>query len=151
MQTFEQLMTNQDRESSAVILGATSTMPRGVDGILTTNLNIQNSGHNISSYPHSNLKNGMSASMLKGQYNYQEMFQDDENAVCGAFDEGEIDKQIMMMTSNCTNLEQAQTKLSWALNLAKEATIENKTMREELDALLLEADRLKLQLEQKKT
>ena len=79
------------------------------------------------------------------------MFQDEENAVCGAFDEGEIDKQILMMTSNCTNLEQAQKKLSWALNLAKEATIENKTMREELDALLLEADRLKLQLEQKKT
>ena len=57
----------------------------------------------------------------------------------------------MMMTSDCTNLEQAQKKLSWVLNLAKEATIENKNMREELDQLLLESDRLKLQLEQKKT
>ena len=57
----------------------------------------------------------------------------------------------MMMTSNCTNLEQAQKKLSWALNLLKEATMDNKNLKEELDQLLLESDRLKLQLEQKKT
>ena len=78
-------------------------MHEGTNGILTNNLNIQNS--NPPSFPPSNLKGEMSASMLKGHYNYYEMFCDNENAACGAFDAGDVDKQIMMMTSNCTNLE----------------------------------------------
>ena len=57
----------------------------------------------------------------------------------------------MMMTSNCNSLEQAQSKLNWALTVAREATLENQSLKEELDSLLLESDRLKLQLEQKKT
>ena len=57
----------------------------------------------------------------------------------------------MMMTSNCHSLEQAQSKLNWALTVAREATLENQSLKEELDSLLLESDRLKLQLEQKKT
>ena len=87
-------------------------MPMGVEGILTNNYNIQNSsGNDNLSLPHSNMqsanmKNGMSASMVKGQYNFQELI-NDENTVCGAFDDGDVDKQIMMMTSGCINLEQA--------------------------------------------
>ena len=33
----------------------------------------------------------MSASMVKGQYNYQDLFTE-ENEMCGAFEEGNIDK-----------------------------------------------------------
>ena len=62
--------------------------------------------------------------MVKGQYNYQDLFTE-ENEMCGAFEEGNIDKQILMMTSNCKNLEQAQSKLNWALTVARELTIEN--------------------------
>lgn len=81
--------------------------------------------------------------MLKGQYNYQDLLKED-NEVCGAFDENTIDKQILMMTTNCTSLEQAQSKLNWALTVAREATVENQSLKEELDRLLLESDRLKL-------
>ena len=55
---------------------------------MNTNRNIQNTG-NPSPYPNS--KNGMSASMMKGQYNYQDLFTE-ENEMCGAFEEGNIDK-----------------------------------------------------------
>ena len=49
-----------------------------------------------------------------------------------------------MMTTNCTSLEQAQSRLNWALTVAREATVENQSLKEELDRLLLESDRLKL-------
>ena len=49
----------------------------------------------------------MSASIVKGKYNYHELFKED-NEMCGAFEESSVDKQILMMTTNCTSLEQAQ-------------------------------------------
>ena len=42
-------------------------------------------------------------------------------------------------------------KFQWACQLLKEATEENRAVREQFEELLLETDRLKLQLEQKKT
>ena len=79
-------------------------MPIGVQGILNTNRNIQNTGNPS---PYQNSKNDMSASIVKGKYNYHELFKED-NEMCGAFEESSVDKQILMMTTNCTSLEQAQ-------------------------------------------
>ena len=44
-----------------------------------------------------------------------------------------------------------QRKLWVASELIREATVENKNLKDELESLYLEVDRLRLQLEQKKT
>ena len=81
-------------------------MPMGANGILSSNLNIQNGAHT---------PKGLSASMLKGSHG-------DENAACRAFDDGNYEKQLMMMSSECHTMEEAMTKLNLALNIARVAT-----------------------------
>ena len=71
------LATNRDSSGNRVI-GATDTMVMGANGILSSNLNIQNNAHT---------PKGLSASMLKGRNGDR-----DENAGCRAFDDGNFEK-----------------------------------------------------------
>jgi len=67
-----------NRDSSGRVVGATETMAMGANGILSSNLNIQNNAHT---------PKGLSASMLKGRQG-----DGDENAGCRAFDDGNFEK-----------------------------------------------------------